>query len=87
MLNVQIVFLGHRYDVAQSLPERLCLPDGATLDDALKAITKNLPGDHPLSASCLIAVSGSHLGSLADHRPRTLKDGDELLFLGPVAGG
>jgi len=86
-LNLQIVFVGRRYDAAQSLPDRLCLPDGATLDDALKAIAEHLPGDHPLSASCLIAVSGAHLGTLADHRPRTLKDGDELLLLAPVAGG
>ena len=87
MLNVQIVFIGRRYDAAQSLPDRLCLPDGATLDDALKAIAEQLPGDHPLSASCLVAVSGTHLGTLADHRPKTLNDGDELLLLAPVAGG
>ena len=47
----------------------------------------SLPGDNPLSASCLVAVSGMHLGTLADHRPQTLKDGDELLLLAPVAGG
>ena len=87
MLNVQIVFIGRRYDAARSIPERLCLPEGATVDDALKAIAKQLSGDNPLSASCLVAVSGMHLGTLAEHRSATLKDGDELVLLAPVAGG
>ena len=87
MLNVRIIFLGRRYDAAEALPDRLCLADGATLDDALSAITQRLSGDHPLAASCLVAVSGMHLGTLADHRPKLLKDGDELILLAPVAGG
>ena len=87
MLNLQVVFLGHRYHAAEALPDRLCLADGATLDDALAAITAQLSGDHPLSASCLVAVSGTHLGTLANHRPKLLKDGDELILLAPVAGG
>jgi molybdopterin converting factor small subunit len=87
VLNVQIVFMGHRYDAAQSVPDRLCLPDGATVDDALKAITEQLSGDNPFSTSCLVAVSGMHVGTLGDHRTMILKDGDELLLLAPVAGG
>ena len=87
MLNVQIVFIGRHYDAAQSMPDRLCLPDGSTLDDALAAISEQLSGDDPLSTSCLVAVSGKHLGTLAAHRPMTLKPGDELLLLAPVAGG
>ncbi len=87
MLNIQIMFIGRHYEAAQSVPDQLCLPEGATIDDALKAMTAALSGENPLSASCLVAVSGMHLGTLADHRPRTLKDGDELLLLAPVAGG
>ena len=87
MLNVQIVFIGRRYDTAQLLPDRMCLPDGATLDDALKALREKLSGDNPLSASCLVSVAGTCLGTLADHRTTTLKDGDELCLLAPVAGG
>ena len=87
MLNVQIVFMGHRYDAAPSVPDRLCLRDGATVDDALKAITEQLSGGNRISASCLVAVSGMHLGTLGDHRTRILKDGDEVLLLAPVAGG
>ena len=87
MLKVQIVFIGHGYDAAQSVPDRLCLADGATVEDALKAIRAQVSGENPLSASCLVAVSGTHLGTLAKCRPRTLQDGDELLLLAPVAGG
>ena len=87
MLNVQIVFMGHRYDVARSVPDRLCLRDGATVDDALKAITGQLSGDNRISSSCLVAVSGMHVGTLGDHRAMILKDGDELFLLAPVAGG
>ena len=87
MLNVQIVFLGRRYDAARSVPDRLCLPDGATVDDARTAIAAQSSGDNPLSATCLVAVSGMHVGTLANHRPRILKDGDEVLLLAPVAGG
>jgi len=79
--------MGRGYDAAQSLPDHLCLPDGATLDDALAVILGHLPVDHPLSASCLIAVSGIHLGTMAEHTWKTLNDGDELLLLAPVAGG
>jgi molybdopterin converting factor small subunit len=87
MLNVQIVFMGHCYDAVQSVPDRLCLPDGATVDDALKAITGQLSGDNRFSASCLVAVSGMHVETLGDHRAMILKDGDELFLLAPVAGG
>ena len=87
MLNVRVIFMGRGYDAAQSLPDHLCLPDGATLDDALAAILGHLPVDHPLSATCLIAVSGVHLGTMGKHPSKTLSDGDELLLLAPVAGG
>ena len=87
MLNVRVIFMGRGYDAAQSLPGHLCLPDGATLDDALVDILGHLPVDHPLSTTCLIAVSGVHLGTMADHPSKTLNDGDELLLLAPVAGG
>jgi molybdopterin converting factor small subunit len=87
VLNVRVVFVGRRYDAAQSVPELLCLPEGATVDDALTAIQAGLDGGSPLDVSCLVAVSGLHLGTLASHDPRVLSDGDELLLLAPVAGG
>jgi molybdopterin converting factor small subunit len=87
VLNVQIILMGRGYDLAQSAPDRLCLPDGATVDDALEAWSAHLPNGYPLAASCLVALSGEHLGTLAKHRGCTLKDGDELVLLVPVAGG
>ena len=44
MLNIRVVFVGRRYDAAQSVPELLSLPEGATVDDALTAIQAGLDG-------------------------------------------
>jgi molybdopterin converting factor small subunit len=51
------------------------LPDNATIDDALTSL--NIP-----RTSLLRIVNG-------EHRPATyqLKDGDELAFFPPIAGG
>lgn len=87
MLSVRVAYVGRNYDAARSMPQQLSLPDGATVDDALHALAGHLPADRPLSPSCLVAVSGLHLGTLADHVPRPLHDGDELFLLSPVAGG
>lgn len=86
-MKVGLIFSGRQYNVAQYLPKDLTLPDGASLDDALQALASLLPADQGLAASCMVAVSGTHLGTVASHRPRVLRDGDELLVLAPVAGG
>jgi molybdopterin converting factor small subunit len=69
------------------LPERLTLPDGASLDDALESLVGQLADARLLPPSCLISVSGQHLGTVADHSKHTLRDGDELVLIAPVAGG
>jgi molybdopterin converting factor small subunit len=86
-MKVKLVITGRSYDAAAGVPEQLTLDDGATLDDALKAVRAALPEDRPLPASCLVAVSGTHLGTLASHPSRQLADGDELVLIAPVAGG
>jgi len=86
-MRVRIVVGGRNYDLADSLPEHVTLPEGASVDDALKALVGHIPKNRSLPGSCLIAVSGTHLGSLRQHRGQLLKDGDELLVLSPVAGG
>ncbi|MGA2616179.1 MAG: MoaD/ThiS family protein [Thermoguttaceae bacterium] len=86
-MNVNIVVAGREYDLAQAIPEQLTLPERASLDDALQALAQLLPPDRQLPASCLLAVSGKHLGTLGSHQPAPLADGDELLLLAPVAGG
>jgi molybdopterin converting factor small subunit len=62
------------------------LPDGANVDDALQLLDSQL-GDDQLPASCLVAVAGKHLGTLANHIASPLADGDELTLIAPVAGG
>ena len=66
------------------LPRVLDLPEGARVEDALTAL-RLVAG--PLAASALVAISGEHVGTVADHEPRTLMENDELLFFSPVAGG
>jgi molybdopterin converting factor small subunit len=87
VLKVQVVFVGRHYETADAMPESLNLADDATVDDALAALRDELPDNQPLAASCLVDVSGERLGTVAEHRHRALKDGDELLLVAPVAGG
>jgi molybdopterin converting factor small subunit len=86
-MMVKVVITGRGYDAAQDIPAQLSLAEGATVDDALQSLDRLLPKGRRLAASCLIAVSGDHLGTLAQHRPRLLHEGEELLVIAPVAGG
>lgn len=86
-MEVGVVISGRNYDAADAIPKSLTLADGASVDEALKTLAALLPEDRPLPGSCLIAVSGTHLGTLASHREANLRDGDELVLIAPVAGG
>ena len=86
-MHVKLVISGRGYHDASALPEELTLPAGASVDDALARIAELLPEGVRLPESCLVAVSGEHLGTLARHAERELADGDELLLVAPVAGG
>ncbi|MGD0901186.1 MAG: MoaD/ThiS family protein [Thermoguttaceae bacterium] len=86
-MRIHIVLSGRNYDAGEAIPAELTLAEGASLDDALAALAGHLPGGNSLPATCLVAVSGTHLGTLGGHRPRLLRDGDEVLLLTPVAGG
>lgn len=86
-MKIQIVISGRSYDAAETLPEFLTLPDGASVDDAVEALRGLLPEGRSLADSCLVAVSGVHLGTLKSHTERPLTDGDELVLIAPVAGG
>ena len=86
-MNVRVTLTGRRYDLAEHLPPTLELADDATLASALARLTSALPGDDQLPATCMIAVGGTHLGTLAAHRDCPLQDGDEIVLVTPVAGG
>ena len=86
-MQVRIVIAGRHYDAAESIPKELTLPPECSLDAALQTLQGLLPNGTRLPDSCLVAVSGVHLGTLGKHRPQVLRPGDELLLLAPVAGG
>ena len=84
-MKLRVTFAG-RVLPDQGLPAELDLPSGACIDDALAALQAKI-GDRTLSPAWLVIVNGAHLGTVARHAGRTLRDGDELLLLAPVAGG
>lgn len=86
-MRIRLVISGRDYHAAEAVPGQLTLPEGSTLDAALQAVEAMLPQGAGLPDSCLIAVSGSHLGTRAHHSSPMLQDGDELLVLAPIAGG
>jgi hypothetical protein len=83
-MRISVAITGRAYNAAVKLPRVLDLPEGARVEDALTAL-RVVAG--PLAASALVAISGEHVGTVADHEPRTLMENDELLFFSPVAGG
>lgn len=86
-MKIQLVYTGRSYQIAEHLPAELELNDNAHLDEALAAVNQLLAGDEQLPSSCLISIAGEHVGTLAAHDDRVLKDGDELVLIAPVAGG
>jgi molybdopterin converting factor small subunit len=86
-MQVRLVVSGRGYDLAETLPEHLTLPEECSLDVALEKLAELLPDGKPLPESCLVAVSGRHLGTLGNYRSHELTDGDELVVIAPVAGG
>jgi molybdopterin converting factor small subunit len=85
-MKIRVIVTGRQYDMAEALPEELQLPDGSSVGAALEALESHV-GPGKLSESCLVAVSGVHIGTLRNHEEQPLRDGDELLVLAPVAGG
>ena len=86
-MKIQISYTGRSYQTASLLPAELTLEEDAMVDDALLLLTKDLRADQQLPMSCLVAVSGEHIGTLASYANRPLRDRDELILIAPVAGG
>ncbi len=78
---------GRGYDAATNVPAEWELADGTTLDELLRAVSQRLPPGRGLPSSCLVAVSGAHLGNVSRHAPHELHEGDEVVLIAPVAGG
>jgi molybdopterin converting factor small subunit len=77
------VYLSGRLADPASNSTVLELPAGATVDDALAAV-RGRPGVIP---AALVAVAREHIGTVANHPPQPLNDGDEVFVFAPVAGG
>jgi molybdopterin converting factor small subunit len=86
-MRIRVVISGRGYDAAVGVPATWEVADATTLDELLRAVNERLPAGRTLSPSCLIAVSGAHLGTMARHAARNLCEGDEVLLIAPVAGG
>ena len=86
-MRINLVLTGRAYQQGQQLPEQLELPDESRMSDALAAITAALPEGESLPGSCLLALAGTHIGTVDQHPDPVLGDGQELLLIAPVAGG
>ena len=86
-MKIRLVFAGRNYDLADQLPVEWELAEGATIDDLLQILAERLLEDRSLSASCLLAVSANHIGTVASHPTHPLRHGDEVTIIAPVAGG
>jgi molybdopterin converting factor small subunit len=86
-VKISVMVTGRSYHTADRLPDEITLPDGSTVDNALEVLSAKLADGGQFPPSCLIAVSGQHLGTLASHRPCELQEGDEITLIAPVAGG
>ncbi len=85
-MKINIVITGRFYHEADDVPASIEMPDGSSVDEALRHLDELL-GESSLPASCLVALSGEHLGTVATHSSSQLSDGDELTLVTPVAGG
>jgi len=85
-MKIRILFTGRGYPAAEDLPGELTLPDQSDLQEALSAVSSFLP-ESGLPPSCLVAVRGEHVGTVASCPKRRLRDGDEIVLVAPVAGG
>lgn len=86
-MKIRVTITGRSYHLAAELPREIELADGAGLTAAIAAINELLPDDAGLPASCIIAVNGEQVGTIAAHQDTPLSENSDLFFVAPVAGG
>ena len=86
-MKLKLTYMGRSYDASTSFPHTLDLPDDATVDIAIAAIGQYLADQRSLPDSCLVVLSGKHLGTVAHHDNPVVVPTDELVLIAPVAGG
>ncbi len=75
------LFAGVR-ERARAAALSVTLPSGGTVEDALLAAGKGVPGEWRLPTQVMIALNGEYAG-----RDARLSDGDEIAVIPPVSGG
>jgi len=86
-VKIKLVVSGRAYPRAASLPDALDVDEGCTLAEALARVAAMLPDGQGLPSAGLVAVGGQHAGTVCRHSNPTLRDGEELVIVVPVAGG
>ncbi len=86
-MKIRVSIMGRSYHMTDGLHEFIELDDPATLEEAVQRINQLMPEGQTLTGSCLVLLGGTHFGSLDNHDPISLSDGDELTLIAPVAGG
>lgn len=93
-MRVKVKFLATLYDLLGVMRDEAVVPEGATVLDLIKALDERyggrlsreiLDGDR-LKEEYNVLVNGRAIDFLEGLSTR-LKDGDEVVFLPPVAGG
>lgn len=93
-MRVKVKFLATLYDLLGVMRDEAIVPEGATVLDLIKALDKRyggrlsreiLDGDK-LKDEYNVLVNGRAIDFLEGLSTK-LKDGDEVVFLPPVAGG
>ena len=77
-----MLFFGRLKDLAGRGKESIQLPDGATLNDVLRHLGKQIPGLEDLLPSIAMAINQEYAGPGSK-----LDSGDEIALLPPVSGG
>jgi molybdopterin converting factor subunit 1 len=81
VIRVTSLFFAAYRDVLGTAEAEVELPEGASVGDLVQII-RNRPGGDGIPASPAVAVNQEY------SRPdRRLRDGDEVAFIPPVAGG
>ena len=86
-MTLRLMISGRHYNAADGLPVEIDLPESSRVADAVRMVQSLLPDSVKLPSTCLVAVSGKHVGTVLHHTDMNLSDRDEIVFVVPVAGG
>lgn len=82
MANVTVLFFARYAELAGCASAAVAVPSPATVQDVVRRVRETLPGARALPERPLAAVN---LRQVKLNAP--VRDGDEVAFLPPVAGG